>query len=220
MKIHIRQARLADSSELTELDHRVWPQGSQTTNDDWISRIETFQEGVIVAEINAKLVGVVVVELISDYDFSHPKTWYEITDNGKIRNTHCTGGKILYGVALSIDPEYQNSGIGTRLVLAVAKLVLIENVEQILLGARLMNYYKMNSDIDPSTYIMMATSERKSIDPELHFYKKFGFKMVKIIPEYFHDPDSRNFGLLISKKNPFYNKKIRHLLIPVARYVL
>jgi hypothetical protein len=49
-------------------------------------------------------------------------------------------------------------------------------------------------------------------DPELLFYRKCGFEIKKIIPNYFKDSESVNYGILLVRRNIFYNKWYRGMV--------
>ena len=213
-RINIRNASLEDIQDLNVLDHKVWPSGSQTTSEMWESRIKTNPRGVIIAKSRDKIIGVVVIELLMDYNFSQPKSWYDITDNGLLKNSHHPNGKIIYGVALTVDQEYQNKGVGTKLSMRILRIIFEDNISSMILGARLINYHKYSSSMTPNEYVKKAfEGDNKLFDTELNFYKKLGFHPKTIVPNYFHDHESLNYGVLIQWNNPFHHNIFRFPLI-------
>lgn len=215
LKIKIRKAKLEDIPEILKIEKLAWREEKAATQEMFKSRIDTFSEGALVAIADGKIVGVVATEIVN-YNESEMKNWYEITDNGYIAKTHNPKGDTLYGVDLSVDPDYQNKGIGKKLMEAVGRLAIKYNLKQGILGGRIPNYHKFADKMSVEEYIKIekeANEEGIPLDPEILFWRKeywnVGLKIVKVIPNYFKDPESLNYGVLLIWKNPFYNKWYR-----------
>jgi ribosomal protein S18 acetylase RimI-like enzyme len=210
-KIKIRQARLEDISRILAIEGGAWGSEKSASREVFESRIKTFPEGVLVAENNGKIVGVVVIERVN-YDLKNNAfTWYQITDNGFIKNSHNPNGDTIYGVDLSVAPAFQNSGIGTRLLENIGKMAIRYNVKRGMLGGRIPDYYKHSNEVSIEDYV------KSDVDPEVRFYRKAGLKIIKIIPNYFKDPESLNYGILLLWENPFYNKWYRWLVATIFK---
>jgi ribosomal protein S18 acetylase RimI-like enzyme len=210
-KIKIRQARLEDISRILAIEGGAWGSEKSASREMFESRIKTFPEGVLVAENNGKIVGVVVIERVN-YDLKNNAfTWYQITDNGFIKNSHNPNGDTIYGVDLSVAPAFQNSGIGTRLLENIGKMAIRYNVKRGMLGGRIPDYYKHSNEVSIEDYV------KSDVDPEVRFYRKAGLKIIKIIPNYFKDPESLNYGILLLWENPFYNKWYRWLVATIFK---
>jgi hypothetical protein len=54
------------------------------------------------------------------------------------------------------------------------------------------------------------------LDPEIRFYRKMGLRPVRLVENYFADPESLDWGILVEMRNPFY----RPALLRVAGRVL
>jgi ribosomal protein S18 acetylase RimI-like enzyme len=212
-KIKIREAKIEDIPQILDVEIATWGKERAATFEMLESRIKTFPEGTLIAVVDEKIVGVVVVEIINSNLINNFSTWYEITDNGFIAKTHNPRGDTLYGVTLSVHPLYQNKGIGKELMIAVGKLAIKHNLKGGLLGARIPHYHKYADRIKVQDYVKISQKDQCNIppDPELVFYQKLGLKIVKIIPNYFDDPESLNYGVLVFWKNPFYNKWYRKI---------
>jgi ribosomal protein S18 acetylase RimI-like enzyme len=212
-KLKIRQAKIEDIPQILDVEIAAWGKERALTYEMLKSEIKTFPEGTLVAILDDKVVGVITTEIVN-YDLEKDAfTWYEITDNGYIKNTHNPKGNTLYGVSLSIHPFYQNKGIGKELMIAVGKLAIKYNLKQGLLGARIPHYHKYADKIKVEDYVKITQKDQNDIppDPELMFYQRLGLKIIKIIPNYFDDPESLNYGVLMLWKNPFYNKWYRKI---------
>lgn len=214
-KVKIREAQKKDIPQILTVEKDAWGEKNAASEEMFNSRIETFPEGVLVAELtNGEIVGVVVAERVN-YDIEkNAYSWYEITDNGFIKNSHKPGGNTIYGVDLSVKPSFQRLGIGAKLLKAIGKLVINYNLRYGILGGRIPAYYKYAHQMGAEEYIKATVSIKgkiRSLDPEIDFYRKAGLKIIKIIPNYFEDHESLNYGVLLLWENPLYNKWYRWL---------
>ena len=216
-KIRLRQARIEDIPEILIVEDEAWPEGLQATEEMFRARIETFPEGVIVAENTDRIVGVVVGEIVK-YDINAPRipSWGEITDNGYIRRSHDPSGDTIYGVDLSVSP-LASGGVSKTLMLAMGKLVIRFNLKQGVLGARMPRYHKYADRMTPEEYLTARTKSGKYLDPEIWFYNKLGLQVVRVMPDYIEDPESCNNGVLLVWNNPFYGRPFPKLWSRIFR---
>ena len=199
----IRPAQLKDVNEILIVEEEAWPAGMRAKREQFISRIETFPEGTLVAVADGHITGVVSTEIIN-YNLEKPiATWNEATDYGFIKKTHNPEGDTLYGVDLSVTRFADNT---SRLLMeAVGRLIIRFNLKQGVLGARIPRYHKFKDKMTVEEYINGRRGSRP-MDPELAFYKNLGLKIGKVLPNYINDPESCNYGVLLIWKNPFYGK--------------
>jgi ribosomal protein S18 acetylase RimI-like enzyme len=206
-KIKIRQARLEDIPQILEAEKAAWGKERAATFEMFESRIKTFPEGTKVAQINDNIAGAISTEIVN-YDLENDSpNWYEITDNGFIAKTHNPSGDTLYGVNLSVHPTWQNKEIGKELLRNIIEFGISMNLKRGLLGSRIPNYHKFAHKMKVEDYVNLCQQKSGSStiqpDPELLFYLKCGLKIVKVIPNYFEDPESLNYGVLLIMKNPY-----------------
>jgi ribosomal protein S18 acetylase RimI-like enzyme len=206
IKVIRRQATLDDVDAIFKLDQEVWTE-FPGTKEMFASRIKTFPEGNIVAEVENQIAGYLCMELV-ELDLDHKKTftWVEITDNGHLKNSHKENGNYEYGLALPVSPNFQNCGIATRLFLSAWEIGVRANVIACLLGSRIPDYYKYKDQYTPEEYINLRREDGKLLDPELRLYERDGFKVVMLLPNYIHDPQSCHYGVLMKQGNPFYGR--------------
>ncbi len=201
--VRIRQAKVEDIERIIILEEEVWPEGLRATRSQFLSRIETFPEGVIIAIADDTIVGVVATEIVS-YNLSNlGLTWKEITDEGFIRGTHNPNGDTLYGIDLSVS----SSGINSSKLLMeqIGRLIIGRNLKRGILGARIPRYFKVADKMSAEEYVNGRRNNRP-LDPELIFYTRLGLRIAKVIPDYIGDPESCNYGVLMVWDNPFYGK--------------
>lgn len=211
--IIIRNAAFDDISAIADLESETWGKESSLTPEMIESCLKVFPEGSFVGFCDSKIVGFIVNTRVR-YDLKKDIfSWYEVADNGYLAGSFDPKGNTLYGVDLTVKVDCQNMGIGQRLIKTLYRLVLDLNVEQGALGARIPDYHKYASRIPVEDYMMInGFDERRGIpqDPELVFYLReyYGarFEVVKAIPDYFKDPESLNYGILLSWKNLQYRK--------------
>jgi ribosomal protein S18 acetylase RimI-like enzyme len=220
MKVKIRQAKIEDIPRILFVEKEAWGQGKSASEEMFESRIRTFPEGTLLAEVNSKILGVVVTEIV-DYDLQKDAyTWREVTDNGFIKNSHKPTGNTIYGVDLSVIPSFQRLGVGRKLLESIGKLAVRYNIKQGMLGGRIPGYHKYSGEMSVEEYVFATIKKENSakpLDPEISFYRKAGLEIVKIIPDYFEDPESLNYGILLLWRNPFYNKWYRWLAVKLFK---
>lgn len=201
-RIKYRSASLSDVQKILDLEQRVWGKNAATL-ENIQSRIGTFPEGNIIGLLGNKVVGYVGTVIISKETESRCKTWYDYTDNGNGISVYDPQGTVLFGISLTVDNSIRNQGIGSNLLLNVARLAIENNLEYGILGGRLPYYYKKR-EMQVSEYAKLVNEKGKIFDPELRLYKRMGLQVVKFQEEYFNDPESLNYGVILKWKNPFY----------------
>lgn len=220
-KIRIRQARVNDIEAMLLVEEKAWPESLRACQEMYQSRLGTFPQGTLVAEIEGEIEGVVVVQIINSTSIPDIRSWNEATDYGYIKNSHDPKGNSLYGINLSVRPRTQ-SRAPVALLEAVGKLAIRHNFKQIVLGGRIpgfarhLRHYCQKNGISVisdekrdkiAEDYMRATNKRGNpLDPEINFYQKAGMKIIKLLPNYFEDPESLNYGVLVLWPNPFYGK--------------
>lgn len=223
----VRNATMEDLDALLELEEIAWPEGSRASRDTYIARLETFPEGIFIGERNGVVEGVAVTQLVRSEMLEKDFTWATITDNGTIRNTHDPNGDVVYGVNLSVRP----SGIGNKVIAfimeAIAEMAVERNLKFGALGGRLpglsKHVKKLKIDFEKlsdqeklqvvNSYVYGKTDKGRPLDPEIAIYKRSGLSPIKVLKDYFPDPQSLNYGVLLIWRNPFYNRYLIYKLI-------
>lgn len=204
-KLQIRQAKMSDLDAVVQLDHEVWKEDVWATKEMYKSRFKTFKEGIFIAVEGEKIVGVGVTEIMN-YNLEKPiTTWKEVSDDGYMKKSHNPQGDSLYGVSLSVSPFAPKRT--ALLIIETAKIFCVKKgLKSLILGSRIPKYYKYVDKMSVEEYIEKITKAGRPFDPEIAFYKKRGFEIVKILPEYFDDPESKNYGVLVIWRNLYYGK--------------
>lgn len=208
-RLKIRQANFNDVARIVHIEKQAWGKDKAATKEMFKSRIKHFSQGTLVAELNDELIGVVATCRVNYKFIENNHSWYRITDSGYIKNSHNPEGDTIFGIDLSVDPKYQNMQVGTKLLEAIGRLAIKYNLKRGVLGGRIPDYHKYCHKLTVDEYIkatVKTSSGVKALDPEIDFYSKAGLSIACIIPNYFKDPESLNYGVLLVWNNPFYNK--------------
>ncbi|TFG34611.1 hypothetical protein EU527_02585 [Candidatus Thorarchaeota archaeon] len=216
-KVRIRQASVEDIPEIIRVEHETWPPGEAATEEMFRSRIEVFPQGVFVAEFNDGLVGVVAFQRIHYNIHKAISTWKEATDNGMIRESHIPNGETIFGIDLSATPSAPPK-TGTKLLAEVGRYAIYNNLKRGILGGRIPKYSEYADKMTPEEYLEAKNDKGEPLDPEVRFYKRAGLEIGKVIPNYFEDPDSKCYGVLLIWENPFFvkNRFLKVLVKPFA----
>ncbi len=209
-EVIIRNAKKRDIPQIIEVEKAAWGEGGAATEQIFRSRFDVFPEGIFVAEKGGVIVGDGVLEIIEgDLGKGDVFTWYQITDNGFLKKSHKDNGKYLYGVNLSVNPQAQNSGIGLKLIENGLKVAIDRKLQKFFFGARIPGFCNFAKKMSVGEYVFAKDDSGHDIilDPELRFYLRpyLGSmpRIVKILPNYFNDPESLNYGVLVEWNNPY-----------------
>ncbi|OGY21721.1 MAG: hypothetical protein A2126_01470 [Candidatus Woykebacteria bacterium GWB1_45_5] len=215
-KVRIRQATLDDIPQMVEVDQRAWWDEVAFTAEHFESQIRTYPQGVLVAEaaINGRkrLVGTICGLRISSALANSLHNWSEATGNGYF-TTHIPNGNVMFGANLSVLPEFGRKGIGDKLFGHAAAVIVRQNVPYLIFGGRLPDLAEYNrkriaedlSKVTGEEYAALRDGQGRILDDELRFYLRQPFmEMIRVLPEYFPDPESENYGVLLKWHNPLY----------------
>ena len=216
----IREARISDLESLLFLEKQAWPEEARASRDTYLSRLEIFPEGIIIAEGEEGVLGAAVTEIVDLKTIlkSH-FSWSEITDNGSLKKTHNSQGDCIYGVNLSVKPSSLGEKVGIALMDAIKAMIVMRDLKMGALGGRMPSFAKYIeknqlaiSDEVAREYIFARTNSGKFRDPEIGFYDSCDLEIIRPLSDYFPDPDSSNYGVLIIWRNPKFVLFLKNLL--------
>jgi len=202
---------------LHQLELKAWGQDSAFSLMHIKTHFSIFPEGAKIAYLtkekyeNLEPSAWGLCEIVK-YNLERPvETWYGVTDDGFIARTHDENGDWLYGVNLTIPPGVPIS-IGYVLLHAGREIAYNRNLKGMIIGSRIPRYYKYAHEMSVDDYVEAKIGKRYK-DPELARYSALGFEIVrckngnpKILKNYFEDPESLNYGVLMVWKNEKYKK--------------
>lgn len=202
-QITTRQATLGDVENYARLQAERWSDDSQASPEQLLTRFHAHPEGMIVGEAGGKVVGMVFAMRIADYDYEDSPTWYEVTNNGFCDN-HVPDGEIIFGVDLS-TAKGVGGAVGDRLLMEIARLAIRNNVEYSMLGGRMPGYHDFEDRMTAEEYLVAVDHHGDPLDRQVKYYtSSVGLRVLKALPEYFDDPESCNYGVLLRWRNPLY----------------
>jgi hypothetical protein len=203
----IRQATINDLKAYDQLQAERWSDENRASYDNLKTRLRVHPQGMLVAEEKGRVVGMVFAMRLADYDYDNPPSWYAVTNNGTCDN-HVPEGKIIFGVDLS-TARGVGAKAGDKLLVGIARLAIRENIKWCMLGGRLPGYHNYSDKMSAEEYLWSKDGEGNYVDPQVKFYTSVpGLKVVKALPDYFEDPESKNYGVLLRWRNPLYGFRL------------
>ena len=203
-KLIVRRAKTDDVSQIVELGRRVYAPDPSLTARMVKGQINNFPEGQFVAEFDGRIVGHCATFIISADVGLKPHTWREITGNG-YASRHDADGDYLYGMEISVDPEFRRLRIGRRLYAARQNLCEEWRLKGIIFGGRMPGYARRRRQYpDPQDYVE-AVRNREIRDTTIGFQIANGFEVIGVLEDY--DPEdvqSAGYATHMVWRNPRY----------------
>ena len=112
-KLKVREAVLADIPALVALSLKVYPDDAFSA-EHMHGQITKFPQGQFVVEYEDKIIGHCSTFRIDGDICLKPHTWMEITGGG-FASRHDPKGDYLYGMNVTVDPDFRGLRIGNRL---------------------------------------------------------------------------------------------------------
>jgi GNAT superfamily N-acetyltransferase len=209
VQITIENTRPEHVPALARLQRIVFPTLSEDElfgKDKYLKHIELFPEGQFTAiahhEGGSEPVAATTT-FRTTFDFDHIQhTYVEAIADGWLAN-HDPQGEWLYGVDVSVHPDYRGMRIGRRLYEARRQLVRELNLRGELAGALMPGYAHHHKEMTVAQYVLYVWQGRLH-DPTLTVQMRNGFRPRGILYEHISDARSFNAAALIVRENPFY----------------
>jgi ribosomal protein S18 acetylase RimI-like enzyme len=209
-EIIFRDATEEDIDEIISLEKEIW--GEEGADERKIrSRMEVFPQGNLVAECNRAVVSYLAFQYVNDKRRSGNFTWTQVTDDGTICNSHIKNGNYAYGINLTVGRKAQCLNLGEALLYYGIGGLIRDNIKGSFLGSRMpgfKSYLRKHPKIGADEYIRLKW-KGKARDPEIRLYESLGFQVLRVLPNYFPDPESMNFGVLLFLPNDLYMSEER-----------
>lgn len=202
--LQVRLRRPEDFPAIRALAERVYPQAVHPPEAVWTdlllaSHLSHFPEGQVVAvEASGRVVGDATALRVPRARALEPHTWDGITDFGTL-GTHDPEGDTFYGVDIMVDPALRGVGVGNLLYQARFALAGRLGCRAFVAGARIPGFQHYAGPVSRYVEEVVAGSR---FDPTLSRQLRQGFTVAGILPDYFPDPESRNFAVLIQRPIP------------------
>lgn len=198
---------------LARLQRIVFPtldENELFTEAKYLKHLEIFPEGQFVALVR---VGPHMPEIVvgatstfrTNFDFDHIQhTYIEAIADGWLTN-HDPDGEWLYGVDVSVHPDYRGLRIGRRLYEARQRLVRRLNLRGEIAGALIPHYELHSTHLTIAQYVLRVW-QGQIHDPTLTMQIRNGFVPRGILYDHISDPRSDNAATLIVRENPYYQE--------------
>jgi GNAT superfamily N-acetyltransferase len=209
VQITIENTRPEHVLALARLQRIVFPTLAEDelfSKEKYLKHIELFPEGQFTAiahhEGGSEPVAATTT-FRTPFDFDHIQhTYVEAIADGWLAN-HDPQGEWLYGVDVSVHPDYRGMRIGRRLYEARRQLVRELNLRGELAGALMPGYAHHHKEMTVAQYVLYVWQGRLH-DSTLTVQMRNGFRPRGILYEHISDARSFNAAALIVRENPFY----------------
>lgn len=209
LHITVERTRPEHVAALARLQRIVFPTLAEDelfSREKYLNHLQLFPEGQFVAiahhEGGSVPVGATTT-FRTDFDFEHSQhTYVEAVAEGWLSN-HNPNGEWLYGVDVSVHPDYRGMRVGRRLYEARRQLVRELNLRGELAGALIPGYVQHHNHLSVAQYVLKVWQDELQ-DPTLSVQIRNGFKPRGILYGHISDPRSLNAAALIVRENPHF----------------
>ncbi len=182
-QLRVRLATLADVDALVELSRAVYAPLPAHTAQMLRGQINNFPGGQFVAEYDGRIVGHCATFIISGEIALQPHTWHGITGNG-FASRHDPQGDWLYGMEVSVHPQYRRLRIGQRLYNARRQLCQNLGLKGVVFGGRMPGLARRITAAGTADAYLQQACERKVRDPVVSFHLAQGFEPIGVLSGY------------------------------------
>lgn len=113
----------------------------------------------------------------------------------------------MYGVETFVHPDFQGTGVGSKLMNARFELLRRLNLRGIVAGSLFVDYQSVAEQLSPEQYVQDVV-EGKRFDSNLSKQLRKGFRVRNLIPNYTEEPRTRDYAAAIVWVNPDFRPKI------------
>lgn len=156
--------------------------------------VEIFPEGQFVAEVAGRIVGSCSNLKIDEANWNAHSPW-DGTVGGPFLTAHVPTGSTLYGVDVTVDPEFRRRGIARAFYEARFRLVRSSDLKRYGTACRIPGF-SSSGEADARIYaksVVAGTRQDATLTPLL----RIGMTFVDVIDGYMIDVESGNFAALL-----------------------
>lgn len=164
------------------------------TGDHLSRHIEVFPEGQLVALREGRVVGSATNLIISECNFQGHRNW-EDTVGGHYLNSHDPAGSTLFGVDISVHPDFRRHGVGRALYAARFDLVRHLGLTRYATACRMPNFAASGLDsVEQFAHeVVGGTRSDRTLTPLL----RMGLTFVGVVHNHMEDEESGNAAALL-----------------------
>lgn len=163
--------------------------------------LEIFPAGQFVAVEGERVVGSASNSRISEADWQAHLPW-DSTVGGPFLQSFNPAGSTLYGLDISVHPEYRGRGVGRALYEARFNLVRELRLLRFGTACRLpgyLNWSKTRTEASVETYVQEVVAGREA-DRTLTPLLRYGLEFIEVLHGYMEDPESADSAALLEWK--------------------
>lgn len=157
--------------------------------------VAIFPEGQFLAEIDGRVVGSCSNTRISEERWTAHQGW-DATVGGPLLTTYDPSGTTLYGLDISVHPDFRRLGIGRALYRARFALVVESGLARYGTACRMPDFASAGELITPTDY-GVAVARGEVADRTLTPLLRMGLSYGGIIDGYMDDPESGNAAAVL-----------------------
>jgi ribosomal protein S18 acetylase RimI-like enzyme len=162
------------------------------------THVEKFPEGQFVAEAEGRVVGTCSSCLLTEENWQAHRPWEETVGSFFIHE-HDPKGSTLYGLDITVHPNFRKLGIGRSFYQHRFDLVRALGITRYGTGCRLPDfqaYAEKYENFTPEEYAMCVVNG-ETTDRTLTPLLKMGLSFVMVVRDYMDDPESGNAAALL-----------------------
>ncbi len=194
----IALARPEHAEQLAELQLICYPTldpAERFHQAHFLKHIELFAAGQFVA-LNRDMVIGAAATVRLNYDFQHAGHAFADIIQGGWLTSHQPDGQWLYGVDISVRPEYRGRGVATALYAARQELVWRLKLKGQIIVGMMAGYGALKATMPAQQYYEDVLAGRIR-DPTVSMQMKVGFEPHGLLSNYLTDPVCDNYGVLL-----------------------
>lgn len=226
-EFRIRAARNDDLEQVAALEKEVWGAGAASL-ETLTKRFDNSPKGNYLAVTpDERICGYTAVCFLDyeEYEARNACSWYDLSGDGTA-STNVDGAPDMFGINLGCT-KWAPKGASQALLVQTVRCGVKRGVRRGFLGARLPRYHRYADKMTAQEYAVAEKKPGVALDPELRYYYGFGMKPTRLVEDYFVDPESLDWGMIVEMQNPFYRpaplrlvgKALAALPIDLARVI-
>lgn len=203
-RIVVVPARVQDIDELVRTENSAWCPDQAATPETILKRIQIRNDTIIAAKdlATGKIYGFLTSAITKRFSMASVKSWAHyaqgLLDYDGHRE-HLGQDDALFLVSASVDPK-SPKGIGSLLLRGAVEIARRNSIENVCYGGRLTAMQKRVKDGAQPQEVFVSLIQGEIVEPSIQMGLKEGFEPVSLIENYFEDPESLNFGILMTCK--------------------
>jgi predicted N-acetyltransferase YhbS len=164
--------------------------------EQYKKHVEIFPEGQFVALDGENVVGATsTIRYHFDINHQEQHTFYQVMGGGWF-TTHDANGEWLYGMDVSVHPDYRGKGIARALYRARQYTANRLGLKGQMTVGMLNGYSNVSNGLSIEEYYEKVKA-REIFDPTVSVQEKIGFKIIGLMKDYLNDATCGNAGAVI-----------------------